>query len=63
MGVPDHRNVDVVGDAAAGQHGVELLPRLLTSEGLPQLLICAARCGSATAHNADTDFTGEKVRS
>ena len=28
--VADHRNVDVVGAAAAGQHGVELLPGLLT---------------------------------
>ena len=28
--VPDHREVDVVGAAAAGQHGVELLPGFLT---------------------------------
>ena len=28
--VADHRNVEVVGGAAAGQHGVELLPGLLT---------------------------------
>ena len=28
--VAGHRNVDVVGAAAAGQHGVELLPGLLT---------------------------------
>ena len=25
--------------------------------------ICAAMCGSATAHNVETDLTGEKVRS
>jgi hypothetical protein len=24
--------------------------------------ICAAACGSATAHSVDTDLTGEKVR-
>ena len=30
VSVADHRKVDVVGGAAAGQHGVELLPGLLT---------------------------------
>ena len=29
VSVPDHRNVDVVGGAAACQHGVELLPGFL----------------------------------
>ena len=29
--VANHRNVDVVGGAAAGHHGVELLPELLTA--------------------------------
>jgi hypothetical protein len=31
VSVADHRNVEVVGGAAAGQHGVELLPGFLTS--------------------------------
>jgi len=31
--VPDHRNVEGVGRTAAGDHGVELLPGLLTSDG------------------------------
>jgi hypothetical protein len=28
-----------------------------------RLLDLCSRCGSATAHNVDTDLTGEKVRS
>ena len=31
--VPDHRNVEVVGRTAAGDHGVELLPGFLTGDG------------------------------
>jgi hypothetical protein len=64
VAVPDHCDVDVVGGAAASQHGVELLPRLLTSDdamhGVGGDTLCSVHgCGVAEFHRSCDVVVGQ----